>query len=332
MNSNRKLFIRSAWILIFAILICVIFSKELYSFSRFARKAYYAAANGKEQFRYTGPVKATTRGKPALTLSIRSLTTENQIILFLGRLIVKGKITPTTAGSALPSTLQLIMKHKNPANVVIKTTTFNVAVQSSGVILQQSLPFTTFDLINPKETLELSVIPFDKNLPAGTISLTTTHLLGASVSSIPEDKEVDAPTASKQLVFVFNNFKSESLRNKVIGPAVLKAPGDPTFFGQGTLRVQGKITIDGGGNAGFPNTMRITLKHKKQQGNKLLKLETFNVKIEPDGRILNQSFPVSGKTDTETPDLFEASLKYVDKNMPDRVVNMTFAFTQPSTL
>lgn len=326
MNINRKLATRIVWILAFAFLICLAFSPKLYSLSRFTRQAYYATANGKEQIRYNGPVKATTKGKSALTLSIRSLTTENQIILFLGRLIVKGKITPTT-NDPIPATVQMLMKHKNAGGGVISTTTFNVAVQSDGTILQQSLPFTIFDLINPKETLELSLVPFDKNLPAGTINLTATHLIGASVASIDEEKEPEIPTAVKQLVFVFNNFKSESQRNQIIGPALFKTPGDPNFFAQGTLRVQGKITIDGGGNAGFPNTMTITLKHKKQQGNKLLKTETFNVKVQPDGRILNQNFPVSGKTDTETPDAFEASIKYVDKTMPDRVVNMTFAFT-----
>ncbi len=319
---------RSSWlILIIFILTSVCSSDDLDRLARFAKRAYYAAANGKEQFRYIGPVKATPKGKPALTLSIRSLITDGgQIILFIGQLVVKGKITPSTPNSPLPTTVQMAIKHKNTAGAVIRTTTFNTAVQSNGIILQQQFPFQLFDLINPKETLELSVVPLDKNLPAGTISLTATHLLGASLSSIMEDKDLNVPAASSQLVFVINNFVGEVQKNQLIGPFSLKTPGSPNYFAKGTFRVQGKITIDG--NAGLPNTMRITLKHRKQQGNKLLQTQTLNVKVQPDGKVLNQNFPVSGSTDTETPDLLEVSVQYVDKVMPDRLLNLTFAYTE----
>src|SRR6185295_16271866 len=147
---------RSSWlILIIFVLTSVCSSDDLDRLARFAKRAYYAAANGKEQFRYTGQVKATPKGKPALTLSIRSLITDGgQIILFIGRLVVKGKITPSTPNSPLPTTVQMAIKHKNTAGAVIRTTTFNTAVQSNGIILQQQFPFQLFDLINPKETLE----------------------------------------------------------------------------------------------------------------------------------------------------------------------------------
>jgi hypothetical protein len=323
---------RSSWIvLIIFVLTSLCSGDDLDRLARFAKRAYYAASNGKEQFRYSGAVKATPKGKPALTLSIRSLITDGgQVILFLGRLVIKGKVTPATPNSPLPTTLQMVMKHKNTAGGVIRTTTFNTNVQSNGTILQQQLPFQTFDLINPKETLELSVVPLDKNLPAGTISLTTTHLLGAPLSSIWEDKDINVPAASSQLVFIINNFVGEVKKNQLIGPIQLKTPGSPNFFAKGTLRVQGKITIDG--NAGLPNTMRITLKHRKQQGNKLLKTEVFNVKVQPDGKVLNQNFPISGATDTETPDVLEVSVQYVDKEMPDRLINLTFAYTEATPI
>jgi hypothetical protein len=170
------------------------------------------------------------------------------------------------------------------------------------------------------------VVPLDKNLPAGSISLTTTHLLGAPLSSIWEDKDINVPAASSQLVFIINNFVGEVQKNQLIGPISLKTPGSPNFFAKGSLRVQGKITIDG--NAGLPNTMRLTLKHRKQQGNKLLKTEVFNVKVQPDGKVLNQNFPISGSTDTETPDVLEVTVQYVDKEMPDRLINLTFAYTE----
>lgn len=296
-----------------------------------ARGFYYAASNGKEQFRFTGTVKATIKGKAALTLSIRSFLKESQIILFVGRVMVGGKITPQAPGTALPTKMRILVNHKSVAGKILKSNAFDVNVQSNGAILMQSVPFNNFDLVNPKETLDLSVVPFDRNLPAGTISLNITHVIGASATNqIEEEQAKDAATVPERLIFVFDNYLSGHAKNELIGPLLLKTPGKATFFSQGTLRVAGKITPFDAPGLGLPNRFMMILKHKLQQGAKLVKTENFIVNVGADGRILPQVFPVNGLDAGITPDQLEVSMKYLDKDIPDRIVNVTFTFTSAS--
>jgi hypothetical protein len=294
-----------------------------------ARGIYFAASNGKEQFRFTGPVKATVKGKGALTLSIKSFLKENQLILFIGRVLVTGRITPVTPGTAIPTKLRLVVNHRNAVNRILRSSSFDVNVQSNGAILSQSIPFSTFDLINPREILELSVIPLDRNLPASNVSLNMTHVIGASAAPLVQEEEqiLQGAVLPHRLIFAFNNFLSGHVKNQVIGPLLLRTPSSPTFYSHGTLRVVGRITPFDGPGIGLPNRFMITFKHKLQQGNKLVKVENFTVRVNPNGTIPPQVFPVDGRTLEVTPNMLEVSMKYLDKNIPDRVVNVTFTFT-----
>jgi len=293
-----------------------------------ARGVYYAANNGKEQFRYTGAVTETAKGKPALTLSIRSLMKENQVILFVGRVIISGKITPQTANAPLPTKMGFVVNHKNAAGQVSKTTNLEVNVQSNGAILSQSLPFTSFDLIDPKETLDLSMVPIDRNLPAGAITLNIVHTIGANASNMIPDDAIEETSASiNKLTFAFNNYLSGHAKNEVIRPLSIKTPKAPAFFSKGTLRVAGKITPFDAPGLGLPNRFMMILKHKLQAGGKLIKTENFIVNVKADGVITPQVFQIDTQTSEAQPDVLEVSMKFLDKAIPDRVVNVTFTFT-----
>src|SRR5262245_20307338 len=87
----------------------------------YIRKVYAAAAVSKEAVNFNGPIKATTKGKTALGIAIRQLSEDTQMIVFLGKLTVKGKITPDTAGAALPRKLNLIQRHKDAGNKIVST-------------------------------------------------------------------------------------------------------------------------------------------------------------------------------------------------------------------
>lgn len=295
---------------------------------RLSRMASYAASNGHEQFRFAGNVKATPKGKRALELSIRSLMKVNQIYLFIGRLFIRGKITPLTPGTPIPSKLRFAVLHKNATGKVVRTTNFDANVQSNGVILTQNFAFSFFDIINPREVLDLSVIPFDKNLPPSTLTLSVTHAIGGSAAAkaLEEEskEEIGAATVVPKFSFVFNNYLSGHRKNEIIGPLLLRIPTALHYYSRGTVHVQGKITpLDPGG---LPNRFQIIMKYKLQKGGKLLKTETYNVSVRADGRILPQNFPVDGTTDIATPDLLETSMRYLDHDIPDRVVNVLFSF------
>jgi hypothetical protein len=292
-----------------------------------ARGVYYAVNNGKEQFRYTGAVTDTPKGKPALTLSIRSLMKENQIILFVGRVTITGKITPQTTNAPLPTKLRFVVNHKNAGGQVSNSTNLDVNVQSNGAILSQNLPFSSFDLIDPKETLDLSMIPIDRNLPAGTVILNIVHTIGANASNMIPDDAIETAASINKLTFVFNNYLSGHAKNEVIGPLSLKTPKAPAFFSKGTLRVAGKITPFDAPGLGLPNRFMMILKHKLQAGGKLIKTENFIVNLKADGVIAPQVFQVDSQTLEEKPDVLEISMKYLDKAIPDRVVNVNFTFT-----
>lgn len=303
-------------------------STALETIRHLARGVYYAANNGKEQFRFTGAVTDTPKGKPALTLSIRSLMKENQIILFVGRVIISGKITPQTANAPLPTKIRFVVNHKNAAGQVSNATNLDVNVQSNGAILSQNLPFSSFDLIDPKETLDLSMVPIDRNLPAGAVILNIVHTIGANASNMIPDDAIEQTSATiNKLTFVFNNYLSGHAKNEVIGPLSIKTPKVPAFFSKGALRVAGKITPFDAPGLGLPNRFMMILKHKLQAGGKLIKTENFIANVNADGVIAPQVFQVDSGTPEEQPDVLEVSMKFLDKAIPDRVVNVTFTFT-----
>ena len=61
------------------------------------------------------------------------------------------------------------------------------------------------------------------------------------------------------------------------------------ILGIGDLKLKGKITPFTLGNP-IPTKIRLTFRHKNAQGN-LLRTKNFDFAVEPDGRILLQTFP-----------------------------------------
>lgn len=152
---------------------------------------------------YSGPVKATGINKPAIGMSAQSTNEETQIVLLLGRLIVKGKITPQTVGAALPTKLRLIVKHNNAGGKTLSSSSYDINVQSDGTILLQNLAVTDFEVFSVKDVLNITLVPVDKPMPAGRIIFNATHSLGplANVKSVDEE----IPIAAPQLTYSYVN-------------------------------------------------------------------------------------------------------------------------------
>ncbi len=173
------------------------------SLSRFMRRTYTMAAVSKEQVKFNAKVKATPKGKPATGISMRYMVPNSQSILFIGRLLVQGKITPDVPGSPLPSMIEVSINHKTAGGQIETLNKFKTNVQRNGVILLQNSAFSNFDLVNTNEVLDLAVTPIDKNLPASTLSINVSHTWGGSAGKA-ELEQFEEPTAAPQAVFIFN--------------------------------------------------------------------------------------------------------------------------------
>lgn len=291
----------------------------------FARDVYRIATTSKEQINFSGNVKATAPGKTIIGLSVKTQVPESQMILFLGRMIVRGKFTAATS-SALPTKLRLLIRHKNAGNRVVQTTSFDVNMQSNGTILSQNFAYTVFDVIPKNETLDLSITPVDKNLPAGNLKITMIHAIG--LTAIKEEAEPELTTASlpPQLIFTGSNYIEDRAKGKVFGPYIIRNTTQAGFSLNGIARVKGKFTPDEPGQP-VPNTIQVIVKHKNQTGGALLRTETFNVKVQSDGRILTQSFPITTLNDQGVPEFLEVSMKPQDKAFPYSFATVTLSYT-----
>lgn len=327
MFSKKRVFVIVSIVLLAA---AVIGFAENYSriaaIGKYLQRVYSAAAVSKETVNFNGLVKATPKGKIAIGISVRQLSADTQMIVFLGRLAIKGKITPTTAGAAVPRKMNLIQRHRSATNQILSTNTFSFNVNADGTIPPQSFAVTLFEVYSLKESQEITVVPVDANLPACRFNLKTTHTIGFS-SVVDETREElsEAPAAAPQLVFIFSNFMEDRAQNKVFGPFALKNLSQPGFALNGTMRIKGKITPDPGEFA--PSTVKVTLKHKNAQNGAVLSTQTFNIHIEADGRILVQSFPITTSNATGTPEQLEVSAQAVDKAFPFSTVNVTITYT-----
>ncbi len=298
------------------------------SVKRWAQRAYKLAANGKAQIVYSAPVKATGIGKVAFGISAQSINEETQTILLIGRLIVKGKITPQTAGAALPTKLRLVVKHNNPGGATLSSSSYDVNVQSDGNILLQNLPVTDFQVFSVRDVLNITVIPVDKPLPAGRILFNATHTLGALANS-ESLEETLAPTAGPQIVYTYVNYIEDRLKGESFGPYILKVQGQPGFQLNGTVKIQGKITpFD---PEPIPATLSATVKHKNAKNGQVLWTESFTVRVQPNGQIVPQSFPFTTINATGTAESLEVSMKAVDKAFPYSLVNAKLSYIPLST-
>jgi hypothetical protein len=328
---------RKKFVVIFASLIAICLAGSIghpsaFSFlSRLSKRIYYEAATSNEQFRYNGTAKLTPIGKSIVGLSMRSLWTEAQVFLFVGRIGVTGKITPQSAGALIPTKLQVITRHKAVSGKVLMSNTFTVNVQSTGAILLQSFPFANFDLINPHETLELTVVPLDRPMPVAKINLVVTHTLGSSFKPDLEADAMDTATVPPAFAFsVTGHYLNARPKAKPYGPFQLRELAQAGFDINGSLRFKGKISPFPGGVVGFPNTLRFTFRHKNLATGALLRSEDFDVKVDIHGIIPLQSFPITTQNPQGVKEFLEITFRYLDRSVADRLANLTmFYFPTP---
>lgn len=87
---------------------------------------------------------------------------------------VRGSLSQAPTGvaglAALPSKLQLVLRHKSTGGKALDTITMNVTVSSNGLIPIQNYPFTGM-VVKPNETLSVSIVPVDADLPFSKLSL-----------------------------------------------------------------------------------------------------------------------------------------------------------------
>jgi hypothetical protein len=296
------------------------------SIRRLAHAAYAELINEKEQIIYNGPVKATPKGKVAVGVSLHYLQPESDLVLFLGKVIVNGKITPLTPGIAIPTKLQLLCQHKSPTGQILKSFTFTLNVQSNGQILLQNFPYTIFDVIGPQHFLVLQVIPFSGNLPAGNLNLNVTHLVGsgASIEQAIPPEDASNIAAAPILVFNFVEFYGGLAKGKPKGPIGYKSLTANGFPFTGLMQINGKITRDNP-QAPLPKTLRFIVQHKDPVNNKLISTSTVDIKVQSTGMILSQSFPFTSPLAQGKPENFLITFRPFDGALPSGVISIRFA-------
>ena len=125
------------------------------------------------QYVYSGQFSASAKGQPIYSVSF--LQTQRGFI-YIGDLKIKGKITPSVAGSQIPSKMRIALRLKNPQNALLRSKNFDLTVGADGVILLQTFRHRDAIIFGPKDVLEVNVISVDKAFPAGTANFTLNYV------------------------------------------------------------------------------------------------------------------------------------------------------------
>lgn len=298
----------------------------IHSINKVIRR-FYSAANTKAMLVYNGSVPATAPGKTAIGISMQSTGVETQIILFLGRVTVKGKIIPQTAGAPLPTKLRLTMKHNNPGGQTLSSTSFDANVQSDGTILSQSVAYTNFQVFANKDVLQLLASPVDRNLPVGKLNLSAAYAIGVSATNLDAELGVSPNQADATPQFIFQ-YTGPAEGGKALGPLVFKVIGQSGFKMNGTLRINGKIIPDEGGDK-IPVQVQSAVMHKNQTNGKLISSQNLPIKVQPNGQLLIQSFPFTTTNTLGIPESLQVTLK-PNLEFPFSTLNVRFTYTPAS--
>jgi hypothetical protein len=290
-------------------------------------RRFYSAANTKATLTFNGSVPATAPGKTAVGISMQSIAAETQIILFFGRVTVKGKIIPQVAGSPLPTKLRLTMKRNSAGGKTLSSTSFDVNVQSDGTILTQSVAYTNFQVFDFKDVLQLLASPVDKNLPAGKLNLTAAYAIGASAANLDIDPMTSSSHADATPQFIYQ-FVGPAEGGKALGPLVFKVIGQSGFKMNGTLGINGKIIPDEPVDK-KPVSIQATVVHKSQTNNSIISNQNLTIKVQPNGQVLIQSFPFTTTNTLGVPESLQMTLK-PNIEFPYSTVNVRFTYT-PAT-
>lgn len=114
---------------------------------------------------------AAKKGQPFFHIWLNSPS--GPMLTVSGSFYMKGQLTPDGPRAAtLPTKLRVQIKHYDPEGTLLKTDTFNYKLSSSGAIQTKNFPFTTVNTDGVKETLDVSCIAVDKDMPEIDTSLT----------------------------------------------------------------------------------------------------------------------------------------------------------------
>lgn len=129
-----------------------------------------AAVAQRFQLTFVGVLPASPAGVSAGGINLKAI--RGPLLTWNGNLHVRGRVTPIVPGTPIPTLIRLVVKHKRLNGTVLRTETFNVNVQSNGLVTLQSFPFTTVNASNIKEALEISLTPLGRTFPLSTANLT----------------------------------------------------------------------------------------------------------------------------------------------------------------
>jgi hypothetical protein len=125
------------------------------------------------QYFYSGKFNASSKGQPIYSINL--LQTQRGYI-FLGDLKIKGKITPSIAGNAIPTKMRIALRHKNRQNALLHSKNFDFNVNADGVVLLQTFQHRDPILFQEKDVFEVSLVTVDKPFPPGLVNLTLSYV------------------------------------------------------------------------------------------------------------------------------------------------------------
>lgn len=129
------------------------------------------------QLTYAGYLLAAKKGQSFFHIRLDS--PKGPVYTLGGTFYMKGQIKDDIRGAALPTKLRVIIKHYDPSGVLLKTDSFNYALQASGTITSKSFAFTVGNTSGLKESLDISVITVDKDMPDTDVNL----IIGAKATA-----------------------------------------------------------------------------------------------------------------------------------------------------
>ena len=118
---------------------------------------------------YKGLIQPTPRGAEVSS----GLLFKNTYAVFgPGNLKISGSLVPSgaQAAGAFPSQIRFIITHQDSKGKTVASFPFDVVLSSTGQIPAQNLPVAGIQL-NAKESVFLSIVPLDSDLPLSDIKL-----------------------------------------------------------------------------------------------------------------------------------------------------------------
>jgi hypothetical protein len=286
-----------------------------------------ATINLRQQIVYVGNLLSAAKGRPVTVLELQSLANGTTGSLLTGTVRIRGKITAQTAGTALPTKMRLQTKLKR-GNAVLLTEFWDFKVLSTGVIPAQNFPITQIARVQLRDVIQFSILPLDRNFPASTGNLIINYSAGKVSFSkeveIAEEVEVAAAVQKFQLTFV--GPLPPSPANQVAGAVNLKAIRGPLLTWNGNLNVRGKVTPLVAGTQ-IPNTIRLTIKHKRALNGTVRRTESFTVNVQTNGLVALQSFPFTTINGSNIRESLEISITPVSRSFPLCSANLILSFT-----